>query len=314
LCPLYLKNHSHGEYVFDWAWADAYERAGGRYYPKLISAVPFTPITGPRLLVSNQEETEKIVTALTQGMIELASKYGVATIHVNFLPDSQQKQLEHLQFLSRNDIQFHWQNHHYKDFEDFLNSLVSRKRRSIRKERKKIGEYGLRMHRFHGEEISPTHWDAFYEFYKNTYDRKWGAPYLNREFFDHMHQTMRDKVMLVIAYDSSNTPIAGALNLVGKNRLYGRNWGCLDQYKFLHFETCYYQAIEFAIENKLEYVEAGTQGQHKLQRGYLPTKTCSSHYIADPGLKAAIDRYLISERKQIIDGISILLEQGPFKE
>ncbi|MTI10887.1 GNAT family N-acetyltransferase, partial [Curvivirga aplysinae] len=308
VAPLYLKNHSQGEYVFDWGWADAYERAGGQYYPKLLAAIPFTPVTGPRLLVQDSPDRLKHIQALASGMIQLAARYQIATIHINFLPENDAKSLQELGFLLRNDMQFHWQNDDFTDFEDSLTDFVSRKRRSIKKERKKLVESGLTFKRLTGTEITQDAWDDFYRFYKDTYDRKWGAPYLNREFFDAIQEQMNDRILLVMAYDETNRAIAGALNLIGDKRLYGRNWGCDEQYKFLHFEACYYQAIEFAIERGLKFVEAGTQGQHKLQRGYMPTKTWSAHYIGDPGFKTAISNYLDHERDEIKRNIEILKE------
>ncbi len=313
VAPLYVKNHSHGEYVFDWGWADAYERAGGQYYPKLLSAVPFTPVSGKRLLVPDGPDAIKYKQALASGMIQLADKYKIVSIHINFLPEEDAVILQEIGYLLRNDMQFHWKNEEYESFAHFLQQLTSRKRRSIRKERKKLLEAGLTFKRLAAEEITEEAWDDFYRFYTDTYDRKWGAPYLNREFFDQIHHEMKDKILLVMAYDQDDKAIAGAINLIGTSRLFGRNWGCEERYKFLHFEVCYYQAIEFAIENKISHVEAGTQGQHKLQRGYMPVKTYSAHWIADPGFKPAIENFLKHERAQVYENIEILSEQGPYR-
>lgn len=314
VAPLYLKNHSHGEYVFDWAWADAYERAGGSYYPKLLSAIPFTPVTGARFLIPNTSDRTAHFRAMTSGMMQLCEKYQTSSLHLNFLPEADAKSLEEFGFLMRNDMQFHWKNEGYSTFDDYLDAMMSRKRRSIKKERKKLVEAGITFKRLTGEDITSEAWDDFYRFYVDTYDRKWGAPYLNREFFEEIHALMKDKILLVLAYDESGKSIAGALNLIGKERLFGRNWGCEDRYKFLHFEACYYQAIEFAIEHGLSFVEAGTQGQHKLQRGYMPVKTHSAHWIPDPGFKRAIANYLEHERDEVGRSIEILAQQGPFKE
>ena len=311
--PLYLKGHSHGEYVFDWAWADAYERAGGRYYPKLLSAVPFTPVTGPRLMVRQDAGHTMCLKALGSGMIQLAERYGLSTIHVNFLEDSPCDTLEELGYLRRTGLQFHWRNGGYQTFDDFLGDLSSRKRKSIRKEREKVRTAGIEMKRFSGPDLKPEHWDHFYHFYIDTYDRKWGAPYLTRPFFDLLQERMADQVMLVMAYQDGH-PIAGALNLVGSQTLYGRNWGCDGNYKFLHFEACYYQAIEFAIERGLQTVEAGTQGQHKIQRGYLPTPTYSAHWCHDAGFTRAIQQFLDQETREQEYLICELGKQSPYRQ
>ncbi|RED49819.1 hypothetical protein DFP90_105191 [Aestuariispira insulae] len=312
VAPLYLKGHSHGEYVFDWGWADAYERAGGQYYPKLLSAVPFTPVTGPRLMVRHDGETGLAKKALASGMMQLSERYGLSSIHINFLEDQDMDLLEELGFLRRTGMQFHWHNDGYESFDDFLDALASRKRKSIRKERDKVKAAGIEMKRLTGDELKPHHWDHFYQFYIDTYDRKWGAPYLTRAFFDILQARMADKTLLVMAYRDDH-PIAGALNLIGSDTLYGRNWGCDGNYKFLHFEACYYQAIDFAIERGLKRVEAGTQGQHKLQRGYLPTPTWSAHWCPDPSFTRAIERFLIQERREQDYLIKALSEQSPFK-
>ncbi|WP_193171598.1 GNAT family N-acetyltransferase, partial [Nisaea nitritireducens] len=246
IVPLYLKGHSQGEYVFDWGWADAYERAGGEYYPKLLSAVPFTPVTGPRLLCHPDVDAEAVGNILIGGLIEITKRFEVSSLHVNFLPEAQWNALGEAGFLKRVGLQFHWHNDGYENFGDFLDALSSRKRKAIRKERKAAAEAGLTIRKLTGADIEPRHWDAFYRFYTDTSDRKWGSAYLTRSFFDLLGERMADRVLLVIA-EMDGTPVAGALNLIGDDTLYGRNWGCIADFKFLHFELCYYQAIDFAI-------------------------------------------------------------------
>jgi len=310
--PLYLKSHSYGEYVFDWGWADAYERAGGRYYPKLQSSVPFTPVTGPRLMVRPGADAPTIRAALTAGLIELALRYGVSSLHVTFLTRSEWEHLGTAGFLQRKGLQYHWENRGYASFDDFLAELSSRKRKAIRKERRKVAESGLTLRTLTGDEIAPHHWDAFYRFYIATSDRKWGHPYLNREFFRRLGETMAEQVVLILAEDGG-TPVAGALNLRGRDVLYGRNWGALGDYRFLHFEACYYRAIDFAIAEGLAQVEAGAQGEHKIQRGYLPAKTYSAHWIADAGFRDAVAGFLCRERHQVDYEIEALSDYGPFR-
>lgn len=248
---MYLKNHSQGEYVFDWGWADAYERAGGRYYPKLQVSIPFSPVTGPRLLVRPGDIAETIRSALVAGLIEVAKQYGVSSLHVTFAEEPDADFLESSGFLIRHGHQFHWKNAGYETFDDFLGNLSSRKRKNIRKERRKVEESGIRMQTLNGADIKPEHWDEFHRFYVNTYDRKWGYPYLTRDFFAMLGEEMADQVALVRA-DIDDLAIAGALNFVGADALYGRNWGCAGRYKFLHFEACYYRAIDFAIERGVD--------------------------------------------------------------
>ncbi len=297
--PLYLKNHSYGEYVFDWGWADAYERAGGRYYPKLQSSVPFTPVTGPRLLVRPGAAREAVAGALIVGMVELADRHGVSSLHVTFPEEPEWQALGAAGFLRRSGLQYHWVNRGYDSFEDFLATLTSRKRKAIRKERRRVAECGVVLRRLSGAEIEPRHWDAFYHFYLATADRKWGQPYLNREFFARLGEDLAEQIVLVLA-EQDGTPVAGALNLRGGGALYGRNWGSIGHYRFLHFETCYYQAIEHAIAHGLETVEAGAQGEHKIQRGYLPVETYSAHWIRDSGFRAAVAQFL--ERERVMQG------------
>lgn len=310
--PLYLKGHSQGEYIFDYGWAHAYERAGGRYYPKLLSAIPFTPVTGRRLLVREGVEAEPVQTALAAGLGEVARQFDVSSLHVNFPTSAEADFLEGQGFLIRHGHQYHWRNDGYADFEAFLAALSSRKRKAIRRERRKVAEAGLTVRPLTGEEIEPRHWDHFYRFYQQTYDRKWGHPYLTREFFDLLQERMRERVLLVLCYEGE-TPVAGALNLIGETALYGRNWGSDGRYDFLHFEACYYQAIDFAIRRGLQRVEAGTQGEHKIQRGYLPVRTCSAHLIPDPNFRDAVARFLAQERAEIAHVLRHLDGYSPFR-
>jgi len=310
--PLFLKSHSQGEYVFDHGWADAYERAGGRYYPKFFSAVPFTPVTGPRLLVRPDAATGEVEASLCAGMIELAERYEISSIHVTFLPESQRSSFEGAGFLIRHSHQYHWQNRDYKSFDDFLASLTSRRRKTIRKERERIAKAGITFEAHTGAALTSRHWDTFYEFYTDTYDRKWGFPYLNREFFELLNNTMAERIVLITAYEDGR-PIAGAFNLLCSNAIYGRNWGCNHRYKFLHFEACYYQAIEFAIKHGLDRVEAGTQGPHKIQRGYEPVQTYSAHWIRDSGFRNAVENFLQREKEMEADEMGYLGEHTPYR-
>lgn len=293
--PLYLKGHSYGEFVFDWGWADAYERAGGRYYPKLQSAVPFTPVTGSRLLLRRGARLE-LRDALISGMVQLSERLEASSVHVTFSTEAEWQRMGEAGMLQRVGHQFHWENRNYGSFDDFLAVLNSRKRKAIRKERQAANAPGdLVIRELRGDEIEDRHWDAFYRFYRNTSDRKWGPTYLNRDFFSLLHDVMADDVLLVLA-EADGRPVAAALNLIGQDALYGRYWGCAERYKFLHFEACYYRAIDFAITHGLKRVEAGAQGPHKIQRGYLPRRTFSAHWIADSNFRDAIARYLAEER------------------
>lgn len=313
--PLYLKNHSYGEYVFDWGWADAYQRAGGSYYPKLQAAVPFTPVTGRRLLVRPDlldEERRTVQLTLLSGLVQLAERLNVSSFHITFQTQEEWRLCGELGLLQRTDRQFHWLNDGFTDFDHFLMALSSRKRKTIRKERRKVVETGISIRALTGPDIEERHWDAFYRFYVNTSDRKWGQAYLNRDFFNRLGETMADKVLLVMAEDGDRL-VGGALNLIGRDTLYGRYWGSTEAFKFLHFEVCYYQAIDFAIQNGLKKVEAGAQGTHKLQRGYLPYPTYSAHWIADPGFRDAVERFLKEEREAVDDDIEALNDFSPFK-
>ena len=310
--PLYLKSHSYGEYVFDHGWAQAYERAGGRYYPKLQVAVPFTPVTGPRLLVragAPAAVEEKLIAAL----LEVAKAHKVSSLHVTFPPRAQWERLAAAGFLQRTGQQFHWENRDYGTFEDFLGALSSRKRKQIRRERRDALAEGLEIETLTGADLESRHWDAFHRFYVSTTDRKWGGAYLTREFFDLLHRRMADRVVLMMARKGKRY-VAGALNLLGRDTIFGRNWGCAGDFPFLHFELCYYRALDFAIARGLARVEAGAQGAHKIQRGYLPTPTYSAHWIRDRGFAAAVEKFLSREREAVAAEMEELGEElSPFR-
>lgn len=295
--PLYLKGHSQGEYVFDHSWADAYQRAGGRYYPKLLGAVPFTPATGPRFLNAPGTDAATVREALLQGALTLTERLGVSSLHVNFPNESDWRAMSKAGLLSRRDIQFIWRNDGYQSFDDFLGALSSSRRKTIRRERREA-QAGLDIRVLTGVSITQAHWDAFFAFYMDTGDRKWGRPYLTRDFFARVGASMADRIALVMAFEDE-TPVAGALNFIGRDALYGRQWGTLVDRPFLHFELCYYQAIEFAIARGLSRVEAGAQGDHKIARGYLPSPVYSAHFIADPALRDPVARYLEQERPAV---------------
>ena len=311
--PCYLKGHSRGEYVFDWAWADAYERAGGSYYPKLLSAVPFTPVPGPRLLVRPGPDRQNIERTLAAAAITLAKKLGVSSLHITFPTEGEWQRLPELGFLQRTDQQFHWHNQGYGSFDDFLASLASRKRKAVRRERAQALAPGITIEHVTGADIREEHWDAFFDFYMDTGSRKWGRPYLNRRFFSLLGEVMADRCLLVMAKRQGRY-IAGALNLIGGDCLYGRYWGAIEHHPCLHFEVCYYQAIEYAIANKLPRVEAGAQGEHKLARGYMPVPTYSLHWIADPNFRRAVARYLEEERREVAEHRDILATYGPYRK
>lgn len=310
--PLYLKGHSLGEYVFDQGWAEAYMRAGGRYYPKLLSAVPFTPVTGPRLLAA-PDHAPLVRDKLAEAAIDFATEHGLSSFHVNFIPAGDRELLDKAGFLLRADTQFHWDNAGYESFEDFLGSLSARKRKAIRRERREALAAGIDVEVITGSDLREEHWDAFFRFYMDTGARKWGRPYLNRKFFSLLGERMGDHVVLVLARRAGQH-MAGALNLQGGGLLYGRYWGAIEHHPFLHFELCYYQAIDFAIAHGLKRVEAGAQGEHKLTRGYLPNTTWSAHWINDPGFRAAVARFLAEERKIVAQDQQILSEYAPFRK
>ena len=311
--PCYLKSHSRGEYVFDHGWADAYERAGGNYYPKLQVSVPFTPATGPRLLVKPSADAAKVREMLAAGLVTLCDRRDASSAHVTFLPEADWTFLAERGFLQRTDQQFHWRNDGYSSFEDFLGALASRKRKAIRRERREAAESGVTIHPLTGNDLTEAVWDDFFAFYMDTGSRKWGVPYLTRSFFSMIGETMRDRILLVMAKRGGRY-IAGAINFIGSDTLFGRHWGAAEHHPFLHFELCYYQAIDFAIAHKLATVEAGAQGEHKLARGYMPMTTYSAHYIADPGLRRAIADYLRRERAHVEAAGRELEALAPFRK
>ncbi|MBK1665071.1 GNAT family N-acetyltransferase [Rhodospirillum rubrum] len=313
--PLYLKSHSYGEYVFDWGWAEAYERAGKRYYPKLQCAVPFTPATGPRLLVPTDDpEADRLRDTLAAGLVEIARRLKVSSLHITFPSAAEVPVLEAQGMLVRLGMQYHWQNRGYASFDDFLAALSSRKRKTIRKERERANGQGVRIRTLSGAAIEPRHWQAFHGFYLDTVERKWGQAYLSADFFPRLGATMGERVVLVVGEDeTSGEVVCGALNLLGGDTLYGRNWGSLSPYTYLHFEVCYYRAIDFAIEHGLTWVEAGAQGDHKISRGYLPRPTWSGHWIADAGFRRAVAAFVERERATLEGTMEALEDLGPFR-
>ena len=306
--PLYLKGHSQGEYIFDYSWADAFERAGGRYYPKMLSAIPFTPATGRRLLVASSEHES----ALVSGAAQIASEMNISSVHLNFLDQAAWRRRGDEGWLLRTHKQYHWQNQGYKTFDDFLDCLSSKKRKNIRRERRDALANDLEIQRLTGAEITEAHWDAFYQFYIDTGSRKWGSAYLTRSFFSLVGAAIAEDILLVMVRRDGRY-VAGAINFIGGDCLFGRNWGCIEHHPFLHFEVCYYQAIEFAIEHGLSRVEAGAQGEHKLARGYMPSHTYSAHWIVHDGFRDAVGRYLEEERTHIAEEIDYLEQFSPFK-
>ncbi|MEX2453512.1 MAG: GNAT family N-acetyltransferase [Rhodospirillaceae bacterium] len=309
--PCYLKSHSYGEYVFDWGWADAYERAGGRYYPKLQVSVPFSPVTGPRLLVRDRANGPATRRLLAAGLLELAKQREVSSLHVTFTPEDEWNELGEIGLIQRQGQQFHWSNRAYETFDDFLATLNSRKRKMIRKEREAANaEVDIEV--LTGDDIRPEHMRAFYRFYLNTVDRKWAHAYLNYEFFELLRERLADRIVLVMASHDGDF-VAGALNLRGTDTLYGRNWGCTERFRMLYFECCFYRGIEFAIEHGLSKVEAGAQGPHKISRGYLPSATYSAHWIRDAGFRDAVADFVRRERMGIEHEMESLGELSPFK-
>ena len=315
LAPLYVKGHSQGEYVFDHGWAEAFEHAGGRYYPKLLGAVPFTPAAGRRLLVRPDagRDGHEVETHLVAGCVEIARQLEVSSLHFIFLETDQWERLAGLGFLRRTDQQFHWENDSYESFDDFLARLSSKKRKNLRRERRIALENGIEVEWVTGSDLREHHFDAFYEFYLDTGSRKWGRPYLNRRFFELIGENLADRTLLVMCRRDGRY-VAGALNFIGGDTLYGRNWGCVEDHPMLHFEACYYQAIEFAIAHGLRYVEAGAQGPHKIARGYLPRRTQSAHWIAHEGLRDAVARYLVRERHLVAESMDVIASHSPFRQ
>jgi predicted N-acyltransferase len=308
--PAYVKQHSYGEYVFDHGWAQAFERAGGNYYPKLQAAIPFTPATGPRLLTGGEAS---LMAGLGNALRLVCDRIGLSSVHVTFLPEAEALALQAQGFLLRNDRQFHWQNQAYRDFEDFLSRLSSSRRKNIRRERREALGAGIEVEHLTAGGLREEHWDAFFAFYMDTGNRKWGTPYLTRAFFSRVSDTMADRILLVLARRNGRY-IAGALNFIGSDTLYGRNWGAIEHHPFLHFELCYYQAMEFAIARRLRVVEAGAQGEHKLARGYMPVRTWSSHWIAHPGLREAVGNFLEAERAHVSEEMELLKDEAPFRQ
>ncbi len=308
IAPGYAKSHSQGEYVFDHGWADAFERAGGRYYPKFQMSVPFTPATGPRLLLRDDVDPAPLI----HGIEMMCEAQRLSSAHATFITEPQVADFRNADWLIRHGEQFHWFNDDYHDFDAFLGALTSRKRKTIRRERRDAGQSGLDIRHVRGADITESDWDAFWLFYQDTGARKWGRPYLTRGFFSLISERMADRILLIFAYDG-DTPVAGALNFIGDDCLYGRYWGTRIDLPFLHFELCYYQAIEFAIANRLKRVEAGAQGPHKLARGYLPVTTYSAHYIVNPSLRAAIEDYLARERAVVDADIAAMRSFAPYR-
>ncbi|MBU0780599.1 MAG: GNAT family N-acetyltransferase [Alphaproteobacteria bacterium] len=309
--PMYAKGHSQGEYIFDFNWAQAYENAGGAYYPKLQIAVPFTPATGRRFLTRPGFEAMGM-SALIQGVVQVASDNELSSLHITFCTEAEALAGAEMGLMSRVGQQFHWVNRDYADFDGFLADLSSRKRKNIRRERAEAQGFGGQILALTGNDIQPEHWDAFWRFYQDTGNRKWGTPYLTRAFFDCAQESLRDDMLLVLAMNDGR-PVAGALNFIGQGTLFGRYWGSTEYYPSLHFELCYYQAIDYAIKNGLSRVEAGAQGEHKLARGYLPVATHSLHWIGDLAFRDAIARYLIAETRAVDEEIEVLTAYGPFK-
>ena len=310
--PAYLKNNSSGEYVFDYSWAEAYQRVGRSYYPKLQISIPFTPVSTPKLLTKDQNDIDTKVFML-QAIEDFCSEHAISSAHLTFLNEKELNTLQNKKWLIRTDQQFHWFNDNYNDFNDFLSDLSSRKRKNIKKERDEANKNGLAIETLSHKEIQEFHWDEFYKFYIDTSMRKWGQPYLNRDFFSLIGQTLSENILLIMV-KNNNKYIAGALNFIGGDTIYGRNWGCIEDHKNLHFEVCYYRAIDFAINNKLKKVEAGAQGAHKISRGYQPSKTFSAHWIKDIDFFEAISNYLKDERVYIQENIEKLNEYIPFKK
>jgi len=311
VAPMYAKSHSYGEYVFDHGWANALERVGERYYPKLQVAVPFSPVPGPRLL--RRPGTGVPIGVLANALEQACEANDVSSVHVTFCEEDEWHALGQAGWLRRMGMQFHWENQEYADFEDFLGALSSRKRKVLRRERRDANAAGLTFHALSGADIKERHWDAFFRFYHATVDRKWGSAYLTRKFFSLLGERLGDRVVLMYA-EKDGKPVAGALNLAGSEALFGRNWGCVGDWPFLHFELCYYRAIDWAIAHGLKRVEAGAQGRHKIQRGYLPKPTYSAHYIAHAGLRRAVANFVAEERAGIEHDMKRLAEESPFRK
>lgn len=313
VAPLFLKGHSYGEYVFDQAWARAYEQAGGQYYPKLQIAVPFSPVSGPRLLVDPAcIDSDAVMGVFGDALRQACQELGLSSIHMTFCTGHEQDVLTPHGWMARTGLQYHWHNRGYESFDQFLDALASRKRKAIKRERREAQSCGLAFRTLRGADITEHDWDRFYAFYQATIDRKWGQAYLTRDFFSGLSARLGEKIVLMQAVHDG-VPVAAALNLVGRDTLYGRNWGCEGDWPFLHFELCYYRAIDFAIAEGLACVEAGAQGEHKIQRGYLPSLTHSAHFIRDPALARAVGPYLAEERKAILEEKEALETLSPYR-
>lgn len=315
--PLYLKYHSYGEYVFDWSWADAYQRHGFAYYPKMLSAIPFTPATGPRLCVKEGQDAQAVRAALSEALLGHAKTIDASSIHILFPPTEDKDQFQQLGFKPRRGSQYHWFNQGFASFDDFLDTFSSRKRKNLKKERRKVEEQNLQLEVIEGPDISPEIWQRFYYFYQLTYAKRSGhGGYLNQEFFELIANTMAEHIVLVLAYDNNKDgeAIAGAINFRDSNTLYGRYWGCMVEYEFLHFEACYYQGIEYCIANNLQRFDPGAQGEHKIQRGFTPIETWSNHWIADTAFSAAIDDFIDQDNQSMKGYIAQASEMLPFKK
>lgn len=312
VCPTYIKYHSQGEYVFDYTWAEAWHRVGGTYYPKIQVSIPFTPVSGPRLLVAHGSDCSQVEEFLLSGIESMTQKLNLSSAHITYLPHSQWKLAQKQGWLPRQQTQFHWYNEDYATFAAFLDDLSSKKRKNIRRERKEVIDQGLCIEWVTGTNLNEHHWDSFYQFYMDTGYRKWGSPYLNRDFFSILSSQLADNILLILAKRNQRY-VAGALHLIGSNTLFGRNWGCIEDHSFLHFELCYYQAIEFAIQHKLDTVEAGAQGSHKLSRGYRPVSTYSVHFFENSNFRAAVENFLKDESRYIEYDQKQLAEHLPFR-
>jgi predicted N-acyltransferase len=312
--PTYLKTNSIGEFVFDWSWADAYERAGGRYYPKLVCAIPFVPSTGPRILLApGTEDTLQMQTVLAKGAVAIAEQLEVSSLHCLFPPDEEMPQLTDAGMLARFGCQYHWHNNEYTNFDDFLACLTSKKRKQIRRERREVESAGIEVEVLHGDEISPEQWRTFYDFYCSTFYRRWGDPRFTLEFFQGLSERLPRQTLLFLARHGEEY-VAGAFALRGNETLYGRHWGCSQHFKHLHFELCYYQTIEYCITHGLKRVDAGAQGEHKIARGFVPVRTCSAHWIRDDGFRKAIAEFLERETNMIEHQIDVLDKHSPYKQ
>ncbi|MEM8800165.1 MAG: GNAT family N-acetyltransferase [Pseudomonadota bacterium] len=310
IMPCYAKSHSSGEYVFDHSWADAYHRAGGGYYPKLQTSAPFTPATAPRLITRNPE----LAPILVEGSKALCHQLKLSSHHATFLVEDDIETFRNAGYLIRHDQQFHWYNQGFETFDDFLATLTSRKRKAIKKERREALSADLHVDVLTGGDLESRHWDEFYQFYLDTSNRKWGHPYLNRAFFEAIGESMAEQIVLFLARRGDGKAVAGALNFIGDGALFGRNWGATEYHPFLHFELCYYQAIDYAIAHRLGRVEAGAQGAHKIARGYAPQRTTSAHWIADHGFRDAVAAYLKAEREEVASHIDHLNAHTPFRK